>query len=123
MVVVFGVCQSYKSHAPSGAKCHKLNSIANNDYCTGYILTISSHRGFSPGSSAVILDIDYCRSTSYYYYYYDNNNYLLNFTEDCSIHTALQCSHDSDAAVECVGEWTNIPGSDFCHIIRTLLVL
>ena len=77
-------------------------------------LTFSSHRGFSPGGSDVILDIDYCDS-AYRYYYYDNTIYRLNFIDDCSIQTGLQCSHDSDAAVECVGEWTNKPGNDFCY--------
>ena len=67
-------------------------------------LAISSHRGFFPGSSAVILDIDYCYgSNPYYYNYYFVNSNVLNFTDDCSIRTALQCSHDRDAAVVCVG--------------------
>ena len=73
----------------------------------------------------MILDIDYCYgSLSQYYYRYniDNSN-VLNFTEDCSIRTALQCSHDSDAAVECVGEWTNRPGSDFYYHLPFILII
>ena len=79
-------------------------------------LTLSFHRGFSTGSSAVILDIDSCDSSFLHYYDYNVVSiFILNITDDCSIRTALQCSHESDAAVECVGELTSRPGNDFYH--------